>query len=69
LDSGAAAAIRISITLTNCAGVDEDGTELAHRVAEAIVVIGAGACIQCTPVMVASLTRKTNYKRTTTKRR
>ena len=66
MDSGAAAAIRISITLTDCAGVDKGGTELAHRVAEAIVLIGVGACIQCTPVMVASLTRKMSYKRTTT---
>ncbi len=67
MDSGAAATIRISITLTNCAGVGEDGTELARRVAEAIVVIGVGACIQYTPVMVASLPRKTNYKRATAK--
>jgi len=41
---------------------------LHQQVVEAIVVIGVGACIQCTPVMVASLPRKTNNKRATAKR-
>ena len=59
LDSGAGASgVGAIITLAGHACVGEDGAESAGWVTKAEVGIGAGACIFCAPVMVASLQKR-----------
>ena len=68
MDSGAAGTA-VAIALVGFAVIGEDGTELAIRVAKAIVVSvvsGGVAFVFCTPIMAASLPRETNNQRENT---